>query len=101
MEERIRSIRALGISSRHRPRASTQMLCPPRSTLQPKCSRISTDASTSESRGQLCNRQPFWNKMAAANRGSTLFLAPETAILPSRGRPPSTTIDSIGLLLPP
>ena len=90
-DERISRIRPSGMSQRSSVLESTITVCPSRCTLQPKCRRISSVASTSVSRGQLCIMLTLPDKTAAARMGSTLFFAPCTSMLPSRRFPPEIT----------
>ena len=70
------------------PAVSTTRLFPSHSARHPRWRRIRTEASTSRRRGQCRSTERPGCRMVAARMGSTLFLAPWTVRLPSRGRPP-------------
>ena len=75
-DERIFLASSGGTSHAYRPRGSTNMVLPCRSTRQPSRRRIESAVETSSICGQLCNTHGLWQRTAAAKMGKTLFFAP-------------------------
>ena len=98
-EDRISRMRWSGMSQRSSVLESTVTVWPSLLTRQPRCSKIATVASTSDSRGQLCITLTLPERMVAARMGSTLFFAPWTWTAPSSLLPPEMMISLI--VLPP
>ena len=74
-DERISRIRLSGISYSEIPELST-ITAPSLRHLHPKCSRILSEVSTSDSIGQLCTTLSPPQSTVPASTGKTLFFAP-------------------------
>ena len=75
-DERISRIRLSGISYSETPELSTITAPPSLRHLHPKCSRILSEVSTSDSIGQLCTTLSPPQSTVPASTGKTLFFAP-------------------------